>query len=420
MLYEMLAGKLPFSADDMVVLITRHIMEPPPPLPDGIHPGVRDLVFELLEKDPADRVQTAAELVGRIDRLLKNPAIVPHGTLPPTVFPSGPPGSLGHARTALGVSEVRFDRHRIVELARRAVRQKLPTALRRVHRALLRPIRIGKTELPRYVLLGALVIALLPPLIVLVARDGGQEKAEDQAPESGAEAQPSLPVDPAEEKRKKLVTKAEVGDREALAALEAVPPRERRAAEWRVLAHGRCALGEFSACAAAYKAAILGAPTLKRDPVLLADVRRLAENEVAYEDAMRLCAHHLDASGVDILFDVWTVTRSRKDAQALNRRARQFLDDGSVRNHAGRELELVLELERAEKKRRCKDVPDLVKKAAEYGDERAVSVLDKFAVGRGCGILGLGDCWGCLRGNKDLATARSAAAGRKGPSFTAE
>ena len=41
MLYEMLAGKLPFFGDEMVVLITRHILEAPPPLPDGIHPGVQ-------------------------------------------------------------------------------------------------------------------------------------------------------------------------------------------------------------------------------------------------------------------------------------------------------------------------------------------------------------------------------------------
>jgi hypothetical protein len=134
---------------------------------------------------------------------------------------------------------------------------------------------------------------------------------------------------------------------------------------------------------------------------------------------MRLSAHHLDASGVDILFDVWRETRSDKDAQAVNRRARQFLDDGSVRDHASRELSIALELERAEKKRRCKDVPDLLKKAEEYADERAVPVLEKFSVSRGCGVFGLGDCWGCLRGNKDLSNARSAAAGRKGPSFVA-
>jgi hypothetical protein len=58
-----------------------------------------------------------------------------------------------------------------------------------------------------------------------------------------------------------------------------------------------------------------------------------------------------------------------------------------------------------------------VKKAAEYGDERALPLLDKFAAGRGCGVFGLGDCWGCLRGNKDLSKARAAVAERKAPSW---
>jgi hypothetical protein len=58
-----------------------------------------------------------------------------------------------------------------------------------------------------------------------------------------------------------------------------------------------------------------------------------------------------------------------------------------------------------------------VKKAAEVADERAVSVLDRFASSRGCGILGLGDCWSCLRGNKELTVARAAAAGRKRPAW---
>ena len=63
----------------------------------------------------------------------------------------------------------------------------------------------------------------------------------------------------------------------------------------------------------------------------------------------------------------------------------------SVRDHAPPELGIVLELERAEKKRRCKDVPELLKKAAEIADERALPVLDKLAVGRGCGVFSLGD-----------------------------
>ena len=60
---------------------------------------------------------------------------------------------------------------------------------------------------------------------------------------------------------------------------------------------------------------------------MLSDVRRLAEHPVAYEEAMRLAAHHLGAAGVNVLFNVCTPTRSKKDAQAVNRRARQFLDE---------------------------------------------------------------------------------------------
>jgi serine/threonine-protein kinase len=420
MLYEMLAGKLPFFADDLVILITRHITEPPPPLPEGIHPAVRELVLELLEKEPADRIQTASGVVERIDKLLRNPAIAPVGSLPPTVLPSGPPGSLAHAQTALGIPTKGFDRQLVVQKLVRIARVELPAALRRVHRSLLRPMRFGRHELPRYALVGALMLVALPPLIVLLTRSDGSKTAAGEHGANGSPPRDEKPSESGDEKRQKLVKSAEGGDRQALSSIDAVPPRERSAAEWRALGRGRCALGEFAPCAAAYKAAVLGAPTLKRDPMLLADVRRLAEHAVVYEEAMRLAAHHLDASGVDVLFDVWSETRSQKDAQAVNRRARQFLDDGSVRDHASPELRIALELEKAEKKRRCKDVPELLKKAGEVADERAVPVLEKFAAGRGCGVFGLGDCWSCLRGNKDLATVREAAKARKKPSFTGE
>jgi hypothetical protein len=380
---------------------------------------VSALVFELLEKEPSRRIQTASELVARIDRLLRNTAIAPAGSLPPPALPSAAPGSLAHARTAIGIPTRGFDPKLVLAKASRLVRLELPALLRRVHRSLLLPVKIGRQELPRYALVGAVSLALLPPLVLWLAKSGGSETAGIEKKTTDPSSPDAPPRDSVDEKREKVATSAEGGDREALAAIEAIPPRERRASEWRALAHGQCALGDSAGCAAAYKAAVLGAASLKRDPILLADVRRLAENTVAYEEAMRLCAHHLDANGVDILFDVWSSTRSDKDAQALNRRARQFLDDGSVRDHASRELRITLDLERAEKKRRCKDVPDLLAKATEYADERALSVLDKLAVGRGCGLLGLGDCWSCLRGNKDLKDARSAAAARKGPSFVA-
>jgi serine/threonine-protein kinase len=66
-LYEMLAGHPPFAADDRIGIIGKHFVEPPPPLPTSIPEKTNAIVLSLLEKDADQRIQTAAELVERID-----------------------------------------------------------------------------------------------------------------------------------------------------------------------------------------------------------------------------------------------------------------------------------------------------------------------------------------------------------------
>jgi len=143
----------------------------------------------------------------------------------------------------------------------------------------------------------------------------------------------------------------------------------------------------------------------------------VAFEAAASEEALRLAAHQLGEKGLDVLWDVWQGSRQKPELQSVNRRARQFLDDTAVREHASRELSLVFDVERAEKRRRCADAKALLSKVAEYGDDRLLPLLDRFKLTRGCGFVDLADCWECLRGNKELATARAAAAGRPGPSF---
>jgi hypothetical protein len=46
------------------------ISKPPPPLPQEIDQELASLVMQLLEKDPAKRVQTAAELFARLHAIL--------------------------------------------------------------------------------------------------------------------------------------------------------------------------------------------------------------------------------------------------------------------------------------------------------------------------------------------------------------
>jgi serine/threonine-protein kinase len=62
MLYEMLAGRLPFEGDSAVSVALKHLSEPPPPIsqfrPD-VSPALESVVMAALAKDPAHRWQTA-------------------------------------------------------------------------------------------------------------------------------------------------------------------------------------------------------------------------------------------------------------------------------------------------------------------------------------------------------------------------
>jgi serine/threonine-protein kinase len=422
LLYEMLAGKLPFDADDLIVLITRHVTEPPPPLPEAIPAPIRALVSELLEKKPEARVQTAALLVERIDALTGGP--------PPPLRGSSAVRGLTPATAAvaeLANTERPPTASRVAALAR--VKPLFASVLAwaaRAHRALVRrvpaldrSVTFGGHHLPLVgVALGGFSLALFSALVTLLVVPARPSKHGSAGSGAGSAA-PSARSSEAE-RQQKLVERALAGDEAALAALEALPAKQRRLEDARALGRGRCAKGQWSACVGAYKTALLAFPALRKDPAVLADVRRAAEEPSASEDTLRLAAHNLGERGLDLVWDVWGDTRQKQDQATLNKRARQFLDDSAVREHASKELAVVLELERAEKRRRCAEAKSVLAKVLEYGDERALPTLDRFKSTRGCGFMDLGDCWTCLRGKKELARVREAAAARKGPSFVGE
>jgi eukaryotic-like serine/threonine-protein kinase len=64
-LYEMVAGRPPFTGDSPVSIAYKHVKEPVPPLADpvpGIPVGFEAIVLKALAKDPEQRYQTADEL----------------------------------------------------------------------------------------------------------------------------------------------------------------------------------------------------------------------------------------------------------------------------------------------------------------------------------------------------------------------
>ncbi|MEP6894390.1 MAG: bifunctional serine/threonine-protein kinase/formylglycine-generating enzyme family protein [Chloroflexota bacterium] len=60
-LYEMLAGRVPFEADTSMSVIYMQINEPPPPVP-GVNPAVQEVMNRALAKNPNDRYQTCREM----------------------------------------------------------------------------------------------------------------------------------------------------------------------------------------------------------------------------------------------------------------------------------------------------------------------------------------------------------------------
>ena len=68
-LYEMLAGKVPFSADNPIATVYKHTRENPVTIHKlriDITPAVRDIVHKAIAKKPQDRFQTAGEMAAAI------------------------------------------------------------------------------------------------------------------------------------------------------------------------------------------------------------------------------------------------------------------------------------------------------------------------------------------------------------------
>ena len=69
-LFEMLAGRPPFTGENAVSLALARILKAPPSLADEGYPaGVADLVAQMLARDPSDRYQSAAALIQAITQL---------------------------------------------------------------------------------------------------------------------------------------------------------------------------------------------------------------------------------------------------------------------------------------------------------------------------------------------------------------
>lgn len=79
MLFEMLTGQLPFEADSAVSVAIMQMQAPlrkPRDINETIPEGLEEITVRAMQKDPAQRYQSAAEMLRDIDEFKRNPSIV--------------------------------------------------------------------------------------------------------------------------------------------------------------------------------------------------------------------------------------------------------------------------------------------------------------------------------------------------------
>jgi hypothetical protein len=406
----MLSGFSPFKDDDLVVVLTRHLTADPPPLPADLDPLVVDLVLLLLRKNRDERVQTAEELLERIDVILGAPAaadlagIPSSGVAPVRRVPLAPDLESVSRRVALatGSAPTVLDQPALA-MPPRALSETL----------LNRPIWLGQRPVPLWLLATTALASVFATatLIVLVwllfGGKGEASAANGSALALAASKDPELA---------QLVQRAESGDPTALTELNARPEAQRTLAEWAALGHGYAKLAQFNASVTAYQRGVAALPELLKDPKLTSDLKLAAQDNAASDAALKFAAGALGAVGADLLYDVWESSKSVPSRAAITKQARAYLDDDAVRAKASPALKVLLDVGKAQKDG-CASVKRWLARAAVEGDTRVVPALKRFDDRRGCGFLGLGDCYGCLRAGKDLSATSDSVAARPGPSF---
>lgn len=398
-LYEMLAGQTAFASGELIAVLAKHMTEPPPPLPSHVPGALRDLILRLLRKEPAARVQTARELASllggfELEWSPRRPGSAAEGGFARRARPAvpGSTGWGGLTGRAVGTA---------VTLVTRT-RRELPALFRR-------PVDVAGRTVPLWWVAAPITVVSMAVTLGLASGSTEAEEATlgDQARRlATAVLDPELPG---------LIAKAKTGDREALADLRKRAEKAGSAEQWMALGQGYAAIAHHEASAEAYGRALELDQTLTKDARLLGDLRDAMESRDAYERAMDLALDSLGATGADLIDTVVREARGDKALAVVVAHGKTLMDDERFRRVASPALLVALELEAA---KTCSDYAALMDRALAHADQRSVRKLTPLAATRGCGFLGLRDCYSCLRG-KDvpLREATEAAKDRPAPEF---
>jgi tetratricopeptide (TPR) repeat protein/predicted Ser/Thr protein kinase len=135
-LYEMVSGRRPFEGKTAYEVTSAILREAPPPLPEGVPPGVRAVIEKCLAKEPGQRYQRAGEVRAALEAIERSSAAVP-ATAPPKkkLTRRQWAAAIGAPAATLGVGAVYFlsRRERVYEPKMSANREATELYQRGVH-----------------------------------------------------------------------------------------------------------------------------------------------------------------------------------------------------------------------------------------------------------------------------------------------
>jgi eukaryotic-like serine/threonine-protein kinase len=419
MLYEMLTGRHPFAADDRMAMLSMHIVAPVPKMADrnaavDVPAPVEALTMRLLEKDAKARPANARALIEAVDLAAGQSGIELPARLSsrsfgresnpgpaPSSVPEIPPQAV-HTPPDAWTSKDALAKTDYGLPASTASLPKVDGAASRASgvQAALEELGERLKKLPRVAMFAVAgtvpLVVILLIVVVLLARRSPSDVAEtgDAAATTsgGGSKAAARPAHASPEKIK-------------AAAIQGIPSLEVLATEFpedtAVQKQIVLSLGEMGRTNDALRALRVLARKNKEivDEPLLQLVVTAAQRQESAEEAFSLLEGPLGARGVDGLIELST---SKSTSPAVRTRATKSLAKTDVRANASAASGVIIDLKTAKDCPAKRDVLDRVK---DNGDERILPTLKAMKNPRGCGFMGMRDCYGCLRRDDTLEDA---------------
>jgi serine/threonine protein kinase len=410
MLFEMVTGARPYDHESKVTLLGMHVTAPVPSMrqrlpDDNIPEEVDAIVTRLLAKEATARFGDAKGLIDALDTAVADLAargliaepLPPASLVQPSratkVEATGP-------RSALALGPTSFAQ---------PPGDAAPRFVSVVGTTLSNALKAAPPWVtPRRVLLAAagLGVALIV-CIAAVTRSSAVVAPPGGASGTAAVVLPPRPADPkVDEVVQAAQAKIEIGDfATAIDEVTAVEKKHAERSDVHMLLE-RAYTGVHNMHEAMREAGLWLAvdASASFDPKLEEDVRNASLVREGQDDAFALLQSKMGTRGIDILYDIAYGASGRQYPQAAAR-AHHALDLPEVRGRASAGMSLLLDFRDA---KTCEAKHSLLERAHDQGDARLIAILQPYESTRGCGFLGVSDCYPCMHRDKQLRDAVSA------------